>query len=180
MMSSSNNANNIINTHPTAPSIMMLSSSNANNIINNTQQHYSITTCRLLSSSATNYTEDSIISPPTTTKEDGGARGQRVWKAQQNNSDKNEQHQGGQNQNVHNNAQVYYWNRAVDDVKDRRVVDESLSRICEQVCMYVLSSLVFNIIGLCVYDIESFSNVLNLCNLSYLNDGETKTKTAGT
>lgn len=129
---------------------MMLSSSNANNIINYTQQqqqqHYS-TTCRLLSS-ATNYTED-IISP--TTKEDGGPRGQRVWKARQNNID--DEHTQEQ-QHVHA-PQVYHWNRAVDDVQDRRVVDESLSRICEQVCLSPPECHILLFITFALYIIEA-------------------------
>ena len=132
---------------PTTSSIMMLSSSNATNIINYTQrQHYS-TTCRLLSS-ATNYTED-IISP--TTKEDGdGARGQRVWKARQNNIDDERKEQ----QHVHA-PQVYHWNRAVDDVQDRRVVDESLSRICEQVCLSPPECHILLFITFALYIIEA-------------------------
>ena len=112
-----------------------------------TQQHYS-TTCRLLSS-ATNYTED-IISPFT--KEDGGgARGQRVWKARQNNID--DEHTQEQ-QHVHA-PQVYHWNRAVDDVQDRRVVDESLSRICEQVCLSPPECHILLFITFALYIIEA-------------------------
>ena len=87
-----------------------------------------IPTCRrLLSSSATaNFTDF----PPIHAEDEDGeindsntTRGQRVWKAQPDINHK------------HNNfdAKVYHWNEAVDDVKDRRVVDESLARICEQV-----------------------------------------------
>ena len=79
--------------------------------------------CVFLSSSATtNFTDF----PPLHAEDEDGesndsntTRGQRVWKAQPD-------------INVCD-AKVYHWNEAVDDGKDRRVVDESLARICEQV-----------------------------------------------
>jgi len=54
-------------------------------------------------------------------------RGQRVWKARNEIDWKNESIVATINSQDH-------WDIAVDDVNDRRVVDESLSRICEQVC----------------------------------------------
>ena len=82
--------------------------------------------CVFLSSSATtNFTDF----PPIYAEDEDGeindsntTRGQRVWKAQ---PDINHKHNF--------DAKVYHWNEAVDDGKDRRVVDESLARICEQV-----------------------------------------------
>ena len=68
-------------------------------------------------SSATNITDI----PPA-----ARSRGQRVWKSEPNNII-NEHGQQAITQQQH-------WNIAVDDVKDRSIVDESLSRICEQVC----------------------------------------------
>ena len=91
-----------------------------------------IATCRRLlsSSSTTNFTDF----PPIHAEDEDGkindsntTRGQRVWKAQPDINHK------------HNNfdTKVYHWNEAVDDVKDRRVVDESLARICEQVSLFI-------------------------------------------
>lgn len=86
-----------------------------------------IATCRrhISSSATTNFTDF----PPIHAEDEDGeindsntTRGQRVWKAQ---PDINHKHNF--------DAKVYHWNEAVDDGKDRRVVDESLARICEQV-----------------------------------------------
>ena len=80
--------------------------------------------CRRLFSSATNFTDF----PPIDNDDENddtnsnSTRGQRVWKAH---PDRNHKH--------YFDAKVYHWNEAVDDVKDRTVVDESLARICEQV-----------------------------------------------
>jgi len=79
------------------------------------QQH--TTTSYRLFSSATN-----ITNIPLSTRR----RGQRVWKSEPDNII-NEHGQQAITQQQH-------WNIAVDDVKDRTIVDESLSRICEQVC----------------------------------------------
>ena len=54
------------------------------------------------------------------------SRGQRVWKSEPDNIINEHGQQAI--------TQQHHWNIAVDDVKDRSIVDESLSRICEQVC----------------------------------------------
>lgn len=58
-------------------------------------------------------------------------RGQRVWRSQQD---------SGSNEvpNLNVGSAIYrakgdHWERAVDDVNDRRILDESLARICAQV-----------------------------------------------
>lgn len=59
-------------------------------------------------------------------------RGQRVWKARKE-IDVIEGTVNNDNVSVASRAEDH-WDTAVDDVNDRRDVDESLSRICEQVC----------------------------------------------
>eukprot|EP00578_Thalassiosira_sp_NH16_P020147 CAMPEP_0181084476 /NCGR_PEP_ID=MMETSP1071-20121207/4716_1 /TAXON_ID=35127 /ORGANISM="Thalassiosira sp., Strain NH16" /LENGTH=428 /DNA_ID=CAMNT_0023166213 /DNA_START=272 /DNA_END=1558 /DNA_ORIENTATION=+ len=83
-------------------------------------------TRRLLSSSASGFSDV----PPTFERD---RRGKRVWKASRNAADESEDssvNDDGDGSSVH--AKVDHWDTAVDDVNDRRVVDESLSRICEQ------------------------------------------------
>lgn len=80
------------------------------------QQH--TTTSYRLFSSATNITDI----PSAATR----SRGQRVWKSEPDNIINEHGQQA--------TTQQHHWNIAVDDVKDRSIVDESLSRICEQVC----------------------------------------------
>ena len=75
------------------------------------------TTTYRVFSSATNITD--ISSSPR-------SRGQRVWKSEPDNIINEHGQQAI--------TQQHHWNIAVDDVKDRSIVDESLSRICEQVC----------------------------------------------
>ena len=79
-------------------------------------QQYTATSYRPFSS-ATNITDI----PPAAI-----SRGQRVWKSEPNNIINEHGQQAI--------TQQHHWNIAVDDVKDRSIVDESLSRICEQVC----------------------------------------------
>ena len=84
-------------------------------------------TRRLLSSSASGFSDV----PPTFERD---RRGKRVWKASRDAADESEDssvNDHGNGSYVH--AKVDHWDTAVDDVNDRRVVDESLSRICEQV-----------------------------------------------
>lgn len=66
---------------------------------------------------------------PLTVEKD--RRGKRVWKASRD-ADESEDSVNDDDGSVTVHAQVDYWDTAVDDVNDRRVVDESLSRICEQ------------------------------------------------
>ena len=75
------------------------------------------TTSYRLFSSATNITDI-----PAAVR----SRGQRVWKSEPDNIINEHGQQAI--------TQQHHWNIAVDDVKDRSIVDESLSRICEQVC----------------------------------------------
>ena len=81
------------------------------------QQQHTTTSYRLFSS-ATNITDI----PSAATR----SRGQRVWKSEPDNIINEHGQQA--------TTQQHHWNIAVDDVKDRSIVDESLSRICEQVC----------------------------------------------
>jgi len=75
------------------------------------------TTSYRLFSSATNITFISSAAK---------SRGQRVWKSEPANIINEHGQQAI--------TQQHHWDIAVDDVKDRSIVDESLSRICEQVC----------------------------------------------
>ncbi|KAL7540633.1 hypothetical protein ACHAXR_011554 [Thalassiosira sp. AJA248-18] len=59
--------------------------------------------------------------PPPPQPAEKETQGRRVWKAKQDGDVNNE-----------NGSVAYHWDTAVDDVDDRRVIDESLSRICEQ------------------------------------------------
>ena len=93
----------------------LLSTSNTYVNRRDVQQH--TTTSYRLFSSATNLTDI----PPA-----ARSRGQRVWKSEPDNII----NEHGQQAII----QQHHWNVAVDDVKDRSIVDESLSRICEQVC----------------------------------------------
>jgi len=58
-------------------------------------------------------------------------RGRRVWKARQERDD-GEMQDGGESGSMALDPSDGHWDAAVDDVNDRRVVDGSLSRICEQ------------------------------------------------
>ena len=71
---------------------------------------------------------DTIIDNTETVKAKQDTRGKRVWKANPLN-----------NESMESNAMEYpahddHWDTAVDDVNNRMTVDESLARICEQVC----------------------------------------------
>ena len=76
---------------------------------------------RLLSSARISDTIDNT----ETIKAKQDTRGKRVWKANPLS-----------NGIMENNTMKYpdHWDTAVDDVNNRRTVDESLARICEQVC----------------------------------------------
>ena len=85
---------------------------------------------RLLSSARCS---DIPTTEPETAEKD--KRGRRVWKAREElelDSEATPNNEDGSTGAYH--AQHDHWDTAVDDVNDRRVVDESLSRICEQVC----------------------------------------------
>ena len=80
---------------------------------------------RQLSSSASRFSD----APPELEKH---KRGKRVWKAAaQQNVDETKM-DGTATREICTHGD-HHWDIAVDDVNDRRVVDESLSRICEQV-----------------------------------------------
>ena len=91
--------------------------STSNTYINRRDVRQHIVTSYRLFSSATNITDI-----PSAAK----SRGQRVWKSEPDNIINEHGQQAI--------TQQHHWNIAVDDVKDRSIVDESLSRICEQVC----------------------------------------------
>lgn len=83
---------------------------------------------RLLSSATCS---DIPTTEPETAEKD--KRGRRVWKAREElelDSEATPNNEDGSTGAYH--AQHDHWDTAVDDVNDRRVVDESLSRICEQ------------------------------------------------
>ena len=78
-------------------------------------------------------------------------RGRRVWKAKRDddagdliisNNDGTIVHDAESTTSV---IKTHHWDTAVDDVHDRRVLDESLSRICEQVCdfFFIVMNMLF-------------------------------------
>ncbi|KAL9184170.1 hypothetical protein ACHAXT_002256 [Thalassiosira profunda] len=79
-------------------------------------------------SSASRYS----AAPPDSEPVDKSKRGKRVWKANPGmiDSDGVVKDEKGSVAGIANDD--HHWERAVDDVQDRRVVDESLARICEQ------------------------------------------------
>jgi len=70
-----------------------------------------------------------------------GKRGRRVWRAIQDTDDEWTNILNSKNDSIayltadgtSSAVEIQHWNMAVDDVDDRRLVNESLSRICEQV-----------------------------------------------
>jgi len=70
-----------------------------------------------------------------------GKRGRRVWRAIQDTDDEWTNISNNKNASIayltadgtSSAVETKYWNMAVDDGEDRRLVHESLSRICEQV-----------------------------------------------
>lgn len=64
-------------------------------------------------------------------------RGKRVWKAKEVNEN------GTETVNDHESLsaiiETHHWEEAVDDIHDRRIVDNSLERICEQVSTNCIS-----------------------------------------
>jgi hypothetical protein len=75
------------------------------------------------SSSRTTFSSasDTSVQPPLPQLQND-KRGQRVWKAKHQQPD-----------NIITTSDEEYWDKSVDDVHDRRIVDDSLARICEQV-----------------------------------------------
>jgi len=78
---------------------------------------------------------------PSSSKSTDGKRGRRVWRAIQDTDDEWTNISNNKNDSIaylsadgtSSAVETKYWNMAVDDGDDRRLVNESLSRICEQV-----------------------------------------------
>lgn len=86
-------------------------------------------------------TNDDGDEPTSSSSLADGKRGRRVWRAIQDEDDEWTHILNNKNDSIayltadgtSSAVETKYWNMAVDDGDDRRLVNESLSRICEQV-----------------------------------------------
>ena len=100
-----------------------------------------------------------------------GKRGRRVWRAILDADDEWSNILNNKNDSIayltadgkSSAVEVKHWEMAVDDVDDRRLVDESLSRICEQV-RKIFMKLQHYIVSFVV--VQALSNNHFICSLA--------------
>ena len=91
----------------------------------NIQRWFQLRSLSVVDSSMPLPSSTSVYEPP-----DDNRRGRRVWKAAQYEGNFSSCVQDG---STKTNVQSTFWDKAIDDVDDRRTVHDSLARICEQV-----------------------------------------------